>query len=353
MKQSKVAPAVEHTGDGKHPLSRAMAELESIRTEAQRSYNEQMRRIDGIQEILEASVSQSKQQVKRSKNNNTDQRHASPADQRHAPPLGVVTPYDGTAARNTVSSVSVYAPSATSPADRSVDVEPWIPPPRDAHVLYAQNQVKPSTRPVRKKEKVQQPKQTEMSTQPAALLDGQSKPWKFKLAQAVATKQTVKVPTKSLAMAQLNALSGMGSTEEEMKASFTRIDKDGGGTLDKGEIRDALVDLGKTDKEIRHILDTMLREEMNFEEFKEMVKPKDTSWRDRKRVELLKGTKYEKPPFVLNPHTTQKRSWDCWVLMLVLYSSVSTPLQVENRDFIITALMFFPLLCSWSVMING
>ena len=37
---------------------------------------------------------------------------------------------------------------------------------------------------------------------------------------------------------------------------------------------------------------------------------------------------WEARGLVINPHHSVKRSWDVFVLLLVVYSSVSTPLQV-------------------------
>ena len=51
-------------------------------------------------------------------------------------------------------------------------------------------------------------------------------------------------------------------------------------------------------------------------------------WRDSLHRYLTQNTVYNPTRTSIDPHHTAKRSWDSWVLLLVLYSSFSTPLQV-------------------------
>mmetsp|Transcript_106316 Transcript_106316/g.317735 ORF Transcript_106316/g.317735 Transcript_106316/m.317735 type:complete len:444 (+) Transcript_106316:75-1406(+) len=63
-------------------------------------------------------------------------------------------------------------------------------------------------------------------------------------------------------------------TEEEMKATFNKIDKDKSGSLDKGEIADALRELGRPERTIQQLIDGMEDDTLNFEEFKALIEGK-------------------------------------------------------------------------------
>merc|ERR1712110_1080045 len=60
-------------------------------------------------------------------------------------------------------------------------------------------------------------------------------------------------------------------TDEELKAAFDLMDKDKGGTLDKGEIREALLAANKPEQEIEALIKGMTEDELTFDQFKELV----------------------------------------------------------------------------------
>jgi hypothetical protein len=60
-------------------------------------------------------------------------------------------------------------------------------------------------------------------------------------------------------------------TDKELKEVFDKIDADGGGTLDKEELANAMRDCNKTEQEINELLDSMEKDELNFAEFKELM----------------------------------------------------------------------------------
>ena len=69
-------------------------------------------------------------------------------------------------------------------------------------------------------------------------------------------------------------------TDDKLRSAFDRIDVDGGGTLDRDELTQALVLMGKSDGEIGAILADMERKdasegdgdgELDFDEFKSLV----------------------------------------------------------------------------------
>ena len=56
-------------------------------------------------------------------------------------------------------------------------------------------------------------------------------------------------------------------SDEQMKAAFDKIDLDGGGTLDHHELRVALTDLGKSEREIAELLSGLDKAELCLDEF--------------------------------------------------------------------------------------
>merc|ERR1712232_658958 len=63
-------------------------------------------------------------------------------------------------------------------------------------------------------------------------------------------------------------------SDEELEAEFKRLDTDNSGTLDKTELSEAFKALGKDQREICDLLDGMTEDELNLEQFKELVKGK-------------------------------------------------------------------------------
>lgn len=67
-----------------------------------------------------------------------------------------------------------------------------------------------------------------------------------------------------------------GMSEKQMREVFDQVDTDGSDTLDKEEITIAMRDMGKSEKAIRQLLDSMPQDELDFEGFKQLLRP-DTS----------------------------------------------------------------------------
>ena len=61
-------------------------------------------------------------------------------------------------------------------------------------------------------------------------------------------------------------------SDEELKKVFDKHDKDKGGTLDKKEIRDMFLELGRTKEEADKELKKVHSEEITFEQFRLMAK---------------------------------------------------------------------------------
>jgi Ca2+-binding EF-hand superfamily protein len=73
----------------------------------------------------------------------------------------------------------------------------------------------------------------------------------------------------------LNSSFGLGNaSDEELRAAFKRMDTDGSGTLDKGEIAEAMRGMGKSEREIQKLVSAMPSEEMTFVEFRDLLRPK-------------------------------------------------------------------------------
>ena len=73
----------------------------------------------------------------------------------------------------------------------------------------------------------------------------------------------------------LNASFGLGNaTDGELRDAFKRMDTDGSGTLDSGEIAEALRGMGKSEREIQKVVSAMPGAELSFAEFKDLVRPK-------------------------------------------------------------------------------
>ena len=68
-------------------------------------------------------------------------------------------------------------------------------------------------------------------------------------------------------------LGGGDLTDEKLDEIFRMIDSDGSGSLDKQEIATAMSHLGKSDEEVRKVVGGMTKEQINFDEFKEMLVP--------------------------------------------------------------------------------
>eukprot|EP00929_Paragymnodinium_shiwhaense_P103152 TRINITY_DN66451_c0_g1_i1.p1 TRINITY_DN66451_c0_g1~~TRINITY_DN66451_c0_g1_i1.p1 ORF type:complete len:470 (+),score=183.59 TRINITY_DN66451_c0_g1_i1:164-1573(+) len=67
------------------------------------------------------------------------------------------------------------------------------------------------------------------------------------------------------------------SDEQSMREAFDRIDVDKSNTLSKDEVADALRSMGKSEREISCLVDAMPGGNLNFEGFKELLKPKPIS----------------------------------------------------------------------------
>ena len=73
----------------------------------------------------------------------------------------------------------------------------------------------------------------------------------------------------------LSASFGLGNaTNSELRAAFIRMDTDGSGTLDGGEIAEALRGMGKSEREIQKVVSSMPQAELSFAEFKDLMQPK-------------------------------------------------------------------------------
>ena len=68
--------------------------------------------------------------------------------------------------------------------------------------------------------------------------------------------------------ASKSVMGGGELTEQMLREAFGSIDMDGGGTLDRDEIRLAMHRIGKTEGEIETVLGNMKQDELSFEEFK-------------------------------------------------------------------------------------
>ena len=69
-------------------------------------------------------------------------------------------------------------------------------------------------------------------------------------------------------------LAGLGlgnATEAELRAAFDRMDLDHGGTLDRGEIAEAMRGMGKSEREIQKLVSAMPADALTFEQFKDMM----------------------------------------------------------------------------------
>jgi Ca2+-binding EF-hand superfamily protein len=64
-----------------------------------------------------------------------------------------------------------------------------------------------------------------------------------------------------------------GSTPQDEEAAFRKMDVKGTGLVDKHELADALRGMGKSEREIQHLLDSFSDHELNLEQFKELVSP--------------------------------------------------------------------------------
>ena len=63
-------------------------------------------------------------------------------------------------------------------------------------------------------------------------------------------------------------------TDGELRDAFSRIDTDGSGTLEGGEIAEALRGMGKSERKIQKVVSAMPGAELSFAEFKDLVQPK-------------------------------------------------------------------------------
>uniref|UniRef100_A0A7S1A2L0 EF-hand domain-containing protein n=1 Tax=Noctiluca scintillans TaxID=2966 RepID=A0A7S1A2L0_NOCSC len=64
-----------------------------------------------------------------------------------------------------------------------------------------------------------------------------------------------------------------GGTPQDEEAAFRKMDVKGTGLVDKHELADALREMGKSEREIQQLLDTVTDHELNLEQFKELVSP--------------------------------------------------------------------------------
>merc|ERR1712151_138376 len=67
---------------------------------------------------------------------------------------------------------------------------------------------------------------------------------------------------------------GGSLTDEQLRVEFDKVDIDKNGKLEKSEIAKALLGLGKTEDEVKALTDSMSEEALDFDGFKNLVKPK-------------------------------------------------------------------------------
>lgn len=67
-------------------------------------------------------------------------------------------------------------------------------------------------------------------------------------------------------------------TDEELREAFDQIDTNRNGTLDKTEIADGLRHLGRSERQVQKLIDMMSSQELDFDGFKELVKPAPRPW---------------------------------------------------------------------------
>jgi len=64
-----------------------------------------------------------------------------------------------------------------------------------------------------------------------------------------------------------------GATPEDEEAAFRKIDLDGSGKVDKHELATALREMGRSEREVQQLLDSIGDHELNLEQFRELVSP--------------------------------------------------------------------------------
>merc|ERR1712151_628311 len=67
---------------------------------------------------------------------------------------------------------------------------------------------------------------------------------------------------------------GGSLTDEQLRVEFDKVDIDKNGKLEKSEIAKALLGLGKTEDEAKALTDSMSEEALDFDGFKNLVKPR-------------------------------------------------------------------------------
>eukprot|EP00401_Gymnodinium_catenatum_P039492 CAMPEP_0117473658 /NCGR_PEP_ID=MMETSP0784-20121206/8882_1 /TAXON_ID=39447 /ORGANISM="" /LENGTH=420 /DNA_ID=CAMNT_0005267859 /DNA_START=57 /DNA_END=1319 /DNA_ORIENTATION=+ len=62
-------------------------------------------------------------------------------------------------------------------------------------------------------------------------------------------------------------------SEADLHAAFNKIDRNSNGTLDKTEVADALREMGRSEKMVQQLVDSMEKPELDIDDFKELVQP--------------------------------------------------------------------------------